>query len=270
MHPYFENLSVREAIEYLELHMLTYEPEEYVLGQIKTVRDLYEHRIPLKAFVGTDRIVSHIAGIMLAAIDDGVRMRTLDCLKVLRALVKSGQPAALKPDTIAMLFRIYREFIFRDNENVRWCVSVILKGKLLSDAAIDWLVQNSSRSEHLVNRLLLYPEPHPKIRKWAKRIHDEGGLPRRRSEVMALLLTQGSAYHFARNNDLNTFAWAVFKSHLERQQKIALLGKYSAFETFASVIEIADRLESPELLRQVLTKLKKEERGNKSVNRDNQ
>jgi hypothetical protein len=270
MHPYVESLSIHKAIQYLELHLLTYKPEEYVLGQIKTIRDLYEHRTPLKAFIGTDRIVSHIAAIMVAAIDGGIRMRTLDCLKVLRALVKSKQPTALKPHTIGMLFKIYQQFIFRDNENVQWCVSVILKGKVLSDDAIDWLVQNFSKSEHIVNRLLLYPEPHPKIRKWAKRIHDEGGLPRRRSEVLALLLTQASADHLARNNDLNTFAWAVFKSHLERQQKIALLGKYSAFETFASVIEIADRLESPELLQQVLTKLKREERRKKSVDRDNQ
>lgn len=259
MHPYVENLSIRKAIQYIELQLLTYEPEEYVLGEIKTIRDLYEHRTPLKAFIGTDPIVSHIAGIIVAAIDNGIRMRTLDCLKVLRAMVKSGQPTALKPDTVAMLFRIYQQFIFRDNESVQWCVSVILKGKVLSDVAIDWLVQNSSRSEHIVNRLLLYPEPHPKIKEWARRIADEDELPRRRSEVMALLLTQNSADHFARNNDLNTFAWAVFKSHLERQQKIALLGKYSAFETFASMVEIADRLKSPELLRQVLTKLKKEE-----------
>lgn len=261
MHPYVENLSIHKAIEYLELHLLTYEPEEFVLGEIKTIRDLYEHRTPLKAFIGTDPIVSHIAGIIVAAIDNGMRMRTLDCLKVLRAVVKNGQPTALKPDTIALLFRIYQQFIFRDNEIVQWCVSVILKGKVLSDEAIDWLVQNSSKSEHIVNRLLLYPKPHPEIRKWAKRIYDEDGLPRRRSEVLALLLTQNGADLLARNNNLNTFAWAVFKSHLKRQQKVALLGKYSTFETFASVVEIADRLQSAELLRQVLTKLKREEHG---------
>ena len=258
MHPYVENLSIHEAIQYLELHLLTYEPEEYVLGKIKTIRDLYQHRTPLKAFIGTDPIVSHIAGIIVTAIEDGIRMRSLDCLKVLRAVVRSGDPTALKPDTIALLFRIYQQFIFRENENVQWCASVILKGKILSDDAVDWLVQNSSKSEHIVNRLLLYPEPHPTIQRWAKRIYDEDRLPRRRSEVIALLLAQNSADLLARNNDLNTFVWAVFKSHLERKQKLALLGKYSTFETFASVVEIADRLQSPELLRQVLTKLKRE------------
>jgi len=113
--------------------------------------------------------------------------------------VKSGPPTALKPATVAMLFRIYQQFIFQNNENVQWCVSVIVKGKLLSDAAINRLVKNSNRSEHIINRLLLYPEPHPKIRKWAKRVYGEDSLRRRGSEVMALLMTQkNSADHFAR------------------------------------------------------------------------
>jgi len=258
MHPYLETLNIEQAIHYVDLQLLTYEPEEYVLREIKTIRDLYEHRVPLKAFIGTDPIVSHIAGIIVTAIDNRLRMRTLDCLKVLRAVVKSGPPTALKPATVAMLFRIYQQFIFQNNEDVQWCVSVILKGKILSDAAINWLVQNSSRSEHIVNRLLLYPEPHAKIKKWAKRVYVEDSLRRRRSEVMALLMTQNSADHFARTNDLNTFAWAVFKSHLESRQKVAILGKYSTFETFASVIEIAHRLKSRELLQQLLANLKKE------------
>lgn len=258
MHPYLENVNIEQAIQYVDLQLLTYEPEEYVLQEIKTIRDLYEHRMPLKTFIGTDPIVSHIAGIIVTAIDNRIRMRTLDCLRVLRAVVKSGPPTALKPSTVAMLFRIYQQFIFQNNENVQWCVSVILKGKILSDAAINWLVQNSNRSEHIINRLLLYPEPHPKIKEWAKRVYGEDSLRPRRSEVMALLMTRNRADHFARTNDLNTFAWAVFKSHLESPQKIAILGKYSTFETFASVIEIAYRLKSRELLQQLLANLNKE------------
>jgi hypothetical protein len=82
---------------------------------------------------------------------------------------------------------------------------------------------------------------------------------------MALLMTQNSADYFARTNDLNTFVWAVFKSHLESRQKIAILGKYSTFETFASVIEIAHRLKSRELLQQLLANLNKESNGNNDV-----
>lgn len=256
MQYYLKNLSIREAIDYLELHLLSYEPEQYVLRQIKTVRDVYEHRTPLKTFSGTDRIISHIAQILVDRIEDGKRMRTLDCLKVLRALVKKANPGDLKPETVGKLFRIYQQFIFRDNEDIQWCVSAILKDKPLTDSAIGWLVQNCNRSEHIVNRLLLYPEAHAEIRIWAERVYREDGLSRRRSDLIAVLLTVANADRFAAENDANAFVWAVFKSRLPMGQKIALLKKYSRFEAFASVVEIADRLESPDLLRHFLNKLK--------------
>ena len=265
MEYYLEDLSIREAIDYVELHLLTYEPEEYALGQIKTVRDVYEHRTPLKKFCGTDRIISHISQILVDTIEDRKRMRTLGCLKVLRALVKKANPSNLKADTIARLFRIYQEFIFRDNEDIQWCVSAILKDKPLTDTAIHWLICNCNRSEHIVNRLLLYRDTHAEIRSWAERVYNEDGLPRRRSEVIAVLLTPENANRFAADNDANTFVWAVFKAHLTTKQKVALLKKYSTFEAFASVVEIANRLESPDLLRHFLIKLKNEERASQRV-----
>lgn len=268
MQHYLEDITICQAIEYLERHLIVYVPEKYVLEQIRTVRDVYEHRMPLKTFVGTDSTVSHVARIIVTAICDGRRMRTLDCLKVLRALVKSSTASELKPDTIEMLFRIYQEFIFRDNEALQWCVSAILKGKVLSDTAVDWLVKNSDESVHIANRLLLYPGPHPEIRKWAERVYREGGLPDRRSEVMAVLLTPENAESFAVDNELNTFVWAVFKAHLSHKEKITLLDRHFSLEAFGSVIEIADRLESPELLRKFLDKLKQVEQANNALQAD--
>ena len=256
MQYYLENLSIPEAIDYLELHLLSYEPEQYVLQHIKTVRDVYEHRTALKAFSGTNRIISHIGQILVDTIEEGKRMRTLDCLKVLRALVKKANPGDLKPETVRRLFRIYQQFIFRDNEDIQWCVSAILKDKPLTDSAIGWLVQNCNRSDHIANRLLLYPEAHGEITIWAERVYREDGLPHRRSDLIAVLLTVANADRFAAENDANAFVWAVFKSRLPTRQKIALLKKYSCFEAFASVVEIADRLGSPDLLRHFLKKLK--------------
>jgi len=268
MRQYMDVLNIHEAIERLERHLLTYEPEKYVVGQITTVRELYEDRVALKTFVGTEQIISHIARIIVGAIRDKRRMRTLDCLRVLRSLVKSGRSTNLEPETIGDLFRIYQEFIFRDNEDVQWCVSAILKDKALSDDAVVWLVQNAGKSKHIVNRLLLYPEPHPEIRTWAQRIHQEDDLSRRRSELIALLLSPDNADHLALDSDVNTFVWAVFKSRLPREQKIRLVENHSTFEAFSSVVEVADRLESPDLLRKFLKKIKNEERTNRSVDSD--
>ena len=38
MHPYLENVNIEQAIQYVDLQLLTYEPEEYVLREIKTIR----------------------------------------------------------------------------------------------------------------------------------------------------------------------------------------------------------------------------------------
>lgn len=50
----FGERNIEQAIQYVDLQLLTYEPEEYVLREIKTSRDLYEHRMPLKAFIGSE------------------------------------------------------------------------------------------------------------------------------------------------------------------------------------------------------------------------
>lgn len=265
MEPYLDSLSPEEAVEYLELHLLTYEPEDFVLQRVQTVRDIYEYRSPLKTFRASDRIISHVAGIIVAAIDQGLRMRTLDCLKVLRSLAKSSDPSDLKPSTIKKLFKIYQVFIFRENEDIQWCVSAILKDKPLPDSAIDWLIQNCHKSEHIVNRLLLYPGSHRAIRAWAEQVYRKDELLRRRSEVIAALISPGNADSFAQENDANTLVWAIFKAHISKREKVALLKQYSTFEAFASIVDIADRLESSDLLRHFLGKLRKEGRANHRV-----
>lgn len=262
MQSYIEDMSLQEAIKFLVQHLLIYEPEEFVVGHITTVRDIYHHRSALKTFTGTDQIVSHVAGIIIQAIDNHQRMRTLDCLKVLRALVKQGSPEVFQPNTIEKLFRIYREFIFRDNDEVQWCVSAILKDKPLSDEAVDWLLKNASESEHIVNRLLLYPTHHPKIVSWAQQVYDDNSLPNRRSEIIALLLSDRDADALAAGNDPNSFLWGVFKSHLPREDKIRLVERHCSFQAFASVVEIADRLSSPGVLQMFLQKLKEEQEAN--------
>ena len=265
MQPFMEDMSLQEAIELLELHLLMYEPEEFVIEHIATVRDIYQHRSPLKTFAGTDRIVSHVAGIIVHAIDAHQRMRTLDCLKVLRALVKQGAPEVLQSDTIEMLFSIYRKFIFRNNEEVQWCVSAILKDKPLSDAAVDWLLQNANKSEHIVNRLLLYPVEHPGIVSWAQQVYEHNSLPNRRSEIIALLLNARDADALAAANEPNAFVWGVFKSHLPRKDKLRLLERHCDFQAFASVVEIADRLNSASVLRTFSRKLHEEQEANNAI-----
>lgn len=250
--PYLEAYDLTSAIEYIEHHLLTFEPIKYVHQYIKNVKDLYEYRIPLKKINGNNKIISHIASIIIKAIDNHQKLRTLECLKILRALTKKIDNKELTPSTIEMLFRIYQEFIFRPNEQIQWCVSAIIKTKLLGDDAIEWLIKNQHKSEHIVNRLLLYPTSHPKIKLWAEKIYKKKLFEERRSELIALIIDHKNIEQLTIKEDLNTMSWAIYKAHLNRIEKIDLLKKYCDFESFASVVEIADRLQSPPLLKYLL------------------
>ncbi len=256
MDPYLERLSLEQAIEYLDRHLLTFQPEEYVLRLIHTVRDIYEHRSVLKVLESTDRSVSRIADIILVALTNRQRMRRMECLEVLRSLTKRIDPTFLQKETIDKLFRIYQSFIFHPNEAVGWCVSVILKDKPLSDNAIDWLVQHAESSELIANRLLLYPNSHPRITAWAEESYKLNRLPHRESEIIALFITSGNATELAEKTDPNTFVWAIYKARMPDQVKVGLLKKHSDFESFASIVEIASRLRSEDLIKHFIQKLK--------------
>jgi hypothetical protein len=256
MDPHLNSLSLEQAVEYLDRHLLTLQPEEYVLHLIHTVRDIFENRSVLKALEPTDRLVSLIADIILVALTNGQRMRTIECLRVLRSLTKRIDTMLMQPETIDKLFRIYQKFILHPNKTVGWCVSTILKDKPLSDSAIKWLVQHAESSELIANRLLLYPSSHPQIRAWAEESYKLNRFPYRQSEIIALIITPGNARKFADDTDPNTLAWAIYKARMTNQCKVALLKTYSVFESFASVVEIANRLQSADLLQHFAQKLK--------------
>ncbi len=256
LRPQVEQLTLHQAIECLQ-HLLALEDDP--LGAIRTVRDLYQYRALLRRSGGTDTVISHVAQIIIDATNSGQRMRTLDCLKTLRSLAKSVDSDSLSRATIEKLFRIYQQFVFNRNDEIKWCVSVILKDKPLPASAIEWLIQNCANSEHVLNRLLRYPTAHPTITSWAGKAYRDGFAPGRRSELVALLINPANAASFARSNDSNTLCWGIFKARIPNRQKIALLKKYCSFESFASVVEIAGRLNSRDLLSHFQEKLKNQE-----------
>lgn len=225
------------------------------MSRINNVKDVYEHRSVLKRIKSSDTIIAHIARLFLKAIRERRRFRTLDCLKVLRSLVK-GLPVdtALQAGTISALFEIYKHFIFSGKDEVEWCVSAMIKDKQLGDEAVDWLLSNRDRSKHIVNRLLLYPCSHSKIRQWAEQAFCEGALSDRRYELLALLVEEGIPDN-ARNENSATILWAVFKARIPRERKVDLLKRYSDLDSLTSAVEIAARLEAPEILRSLLDKL---------------
>lgn len=244
------------AIQLLkERILLTTAPPEFVLENIYTARDIYENRKILRQLPGTNDTVSHIGRIILEAVKARKRIRTLDCLKVLRSFVHNPiSDETLSPTTVHVLFEIYKHYIFSQNEELQWCVSSIVKNQILDDQAIDWLLANESKSTHIVNRLLLFPAAHPKIKKWAKRAYRTGAFPDRRSEVIALLIEDDLPL-YAKKENSKTILWAIYKARIPDNHKIALINKYSDLASVESVMKIADRIKNKEIMVCLLDKL---------------
>ncbi len=242
------------AIACLKEHLLKYEPEN-LIKNIKTIKDIYQYRYTLKQIDSSSAVILLVTDLVLRAIQNKTRFRTLDCLKVLRSLIKQlPKNDDLSEDTLIKLFEIYKHFVFSEREDVQWCVSSIIKDKVLGDEAVDWLVRNHMHSKHIINRLLLYPYPHPKIKSWAEQILSVDGLPDRRSDLLALLIDQEMPKALSSEN-YSTIQWAIFKSRIPRENKINLLKQYSDFNSIQSIIEITDRLEAPEILHNLVEKL---------------
>jgi hypothetical protein len=243
------------AIRLLKGCVLTTVPPEFVQDRVRTVRDIYENRSVLKRLPGTDGTVSHIANIILAAVRARGRMRTLDCLKVLRSLIRnttSGE--AFRPATVHVLFEIYKHYIFDGSEELQWCISAIVKDQLLDDEAVDWLLANENQSEHIVNRLLLFPTAHPKIKAWAKRAYQTNAFPDRQYQVVALLIEKDLP-SYVEDEESNTILWAIHKARIPEVHKVALINKYSDLDSVESLVKIADQMENKEIIVHLLSKL---------------
>jgi len=242
------------AITNLKEHLLKYETEN-LFNIIRSVKDIYQYRYTIKQVESSDKTIAAIADLILAAIQKKQRFRTLDCLKVLKSLVKNlPESNDLSEETTAKLFEIYKYFILSERENIQWCVSSIIKDKKLSDEAIDWLVSNQLRSKHIVNRLLLYPCKHPQIKNWAEKVLSKDELQDRRSELIAILIEKDLPKAATKENS-STIQWAIFKSCLPYENKIEMLKQYSDIDSLQATIKIADRLKSPGILRDLLEKL---------------
>lgn len=87
----------------LKEHLLKYETEN-LFNTIRSVKDIYQYRHIIKQIEGSNKTVAAIADLILEAIQKKQRFRKLDCLKVLKTLVKNfSKDNDLSEQTIAKL-----------------------------------------------------------------------------------------------------------------------------------------------------------------------
>ena len=236
---------------YLEEALALFEPPEHLPALVPNVREIYARRHSLRQMPFDDRTIAHLAGLIRTALDTSQRFRVFDCLKVLRAIIVKGKGNRLSPGTVRDLFAIYRQLILSAREEMQWCLSRLVKDQELDDVDISWLLSHWEESKHLVNRLLLYPVKHPLIDLWARERYDRAELSDRNSELIARLLEVDNLSAF-QNEDPTTLAWAMLRSRRTRECKVAGLATLVADLHCETIIDMAIRLDAPELIRKAL------------------
>lgn len=228
-----------QTAEEIEPYLIFFEPKGHLERLIKTPRDIYENRTILKQIPCNDFTVGYLASIVLDAVRSGKRFRFPDCVKVLRTLIADAPFQRFSPATVKLLFEIYRAKIFSANGGTQWHLSRMLKDQPLEDDAIEWLLENRGRSDHIVNRLLGYPERHPKIVAWARDTYAAGHFRERTTDLLALLIDE-SVPTLRDDTDDATVIWAIFRSRSDDATRKRLL-KENALRAPGAALEVAMR-----------------------------
>jgi len=247
-----------ELKELLEKRLMIFYPEKYIPQYIKTTQDIFENRSILKLIKYNNDALNFLLKIILNDINEKRRFRKIDCLKTVKAIVKNrDENEAIDQKVISNLFKLYKEFILRGTEEIRWCVSAYLKDQLLEEDEIKWLMDNYRKSDHIVNRLLRYPQENPLVTDWAKGVYLNKELKNRGSEVIAILIDEDIPDYVDKTKP-KKLIWAIYYSKKPDGLKQKLIEKYYRTECLDDALEVSLRLGYPSVIEFILRKLNQE------------
>ena len=222
-------------------------PERSLPRYIQSAKDIYEYRNLLKQLLLSEYTLNYLLDIVIASLKNKSRIRTLDCLRVIRAVLRNN-PFGLEisNEAIRKLFFLHQTFIFHKNEQVCACANVLIKSQRLDDESIAWVIENWEKSEHLLNRLLRYPENHHLIIQWAREIYQSGKLGDRKSEVIGILIGENIPPFIIESG--SSIIWAIYYSKVSDEIKQKLLMENFSIESIESLWKVAIRLKLPKVI----------------------
>lgn len=216
-------------------------PDEYLPLLIREPRDIYTYRHVLKQLILSSFSINYLLDILIEAVKTRARFRTLDCLKVLRSVLKNNPfNVTLDGSTSSKLFYLFKMFVFHKNEHIRACANMLIWSQCLDEDELKWLIDNWDKSDHILNRVLRYPQRHTLIARWAETIYKQDLLPRRRSEVVALLIDNHIPKFVQEDNEV--IIWAIYYSRISDDKKQRLLIERFTTESMEPLWEISLRL----------------------------
>ncbi len=241
----------QDKVMHLEMLRMHYEPYRYLRKYIKSTRDIYIKRNFLKTITFNEKSIAYLVGLIVCDLKNNVRFQRYECLKVIKRIIKNyiiNNP--FSESLIDNLFYLYQKYIFNGNDEIQWAVSIYIKNQPLNNNQIQWLINHSEESEHIVNRLLRYPFKNTLITDWATAVYKNNKLTDRLSEIIGILIDEDIPAFIKVSN--NTLVWAIYYSKCSNAKKEELILKYMNYEDYSSSIEVADRLGLSSISRELL------------------
>jgi hypothetical protein len=235
-------------------------PEQSLPLYIQSTKDIYERRNLLKQLLLSENTINYLMDIIIESVNNKSRFRTLDCLKVLRAVLRNNPfEIELNESTIKKLFFLHQTFILHKNEDVRACANSLVMSRRLDDEDIRWIIANWEKSDHLLNRLLRYPVKNSLISQWATEIYHSGKIRDRISEVVALLIDENIPPYVKENQ--NTIVWSIYYARISDSTKKRHLMDNFSKESADSLWKIATRLKYPDVVQFMHQKILAQQNG---------
>jgi hypothetical protein len=235
------------------LHQLF--PEKFLPLSIRNVKGIYDNRYLLKQLLPNDFSINYILDLIIEAVEKNQRLRTLECLKVIKNILRNN-PFLYVPDsnTVSKLFLLFKRFVFHKNDDICSCVNMLIWNRYLKNEEVYWLISNWQRSEHILNRILRYPEINPLIVEWAKDNYQANELTDRKTELSAILIEDKESPFVNKIDEMAI--WAIYYSRLPDEAKQnKLIENYSEI-TSSAIWEVARRLAFQNVIEYMKTKVK--------------
>jgi hypothetical protein len=235
-------------------------PEQSLPKYIHSSKDIYEYRSLLKQLLLNEYTLNYLLDIIIATVKNKTRIRTLDCLKVLRAILRNNPfGLELSNETIRKLFFLHQTYIFHKNEQVCSCANVLVKSQRLDDESISWIIANWEKSSHLLNRLLRYPENNHLLIQWATEIYKSGKLSERKSEIIGILIGENIPAFIQESG--SSIIWAIYYAKGSNEIKQNLLIENFRIESIDQIWVVAIRLKLSKVIEFMQNKIREQQNG---------
>ena len=123
-------MTIEEVKAELHWRLAKLRPSPVIVTKTTSVEDIFVNRYYLRDAKCTPNDLKHLLDIVLSALAEGRRFRQVDCLKVLKRIVKQWPADDPFPtDLTDRLFLLYTHYIYSASEDSQWAVSVMLKGR---------------------------------------------------------------------------------------------------------------------------------------------